>query len=213
MSARFLEALAGTHLYPLTDRVISGLSFVDQILQLSAAGVTLIQIREKILPSLQFYNEAARALRVARERRVRIIINDRVDIALALNADGVHLGQDDLPPAAARRLLGSEAIIGISTHNLEQARLAAKMPIDYVAFGPIFTTTTKQSLNLPVGIKGLEQAREALGNLPLVAIGGITGQNCQSVLNAGADAVAVISELWSAPGYLSSQVKTLTHKG
>ena len=83
-------------------------------------------------------------MRVARERGLKVIINDRVDIALALKADGVHLGQDDLPPEAARRLLGPEAIIGFSTHNLDQARLAAKMPVDYIAIGPIFATSTKQ---------------------------------------------------------------------
>jgi thiamine-phosphate pyrophosphorylase len=212
MSAPFLKALAGTKLYPLTDRVISGLSHAEQIVQLSEAGANVVQLREKLLSSLEFYNEASRALRVARERRVRIIINDRVDIALALRADGVHLGQHDLPPAAARRLLGAETIIGISTHNLEQARLAADMPIDYIAIGPIFATATKQSINQPLGIQGLLRVREVSGKLPLVAIGGITAKNGESVLEAGADAIAIISDLWTSTAPLSARVQNYIHR-
>ncbi|MDQ2977205.1 MAG: thiamine phosphate synthase [Acidobacteriota bacterium] len=212
MSTTFLEALAGTKLYPLTDRVISGLSHAEQIVQLSEAGANLVQLREKVLPSLEFYNEAARALSVARERRVKIIINDRVDIALALGADGVHLGQQDLPPAAARRVLGAEAIIGISTHNLEQALLAADMPVDYITIGPIFATATKQSINHPLGIQGLVRLREASGELPVVAIGGITAKNGESVLQAGADAIAIISDLWTSAGPLSARVENFIHR-
>jgi thiamine-phosphate pyrophosphorylase len=212
MSAMFLDALAGTKLYPLTDRAVSGLSHAEQIVQLSEAGAKVVQLREKLLSSLEFYNEASRALRVARERRVTIIINDRVDIALALGVDGVHLGQDDLPAAAARRLLGPKSIIGISTHNLAQARLAADMPIDYIAIGPIFATATKHSTNPPVGLQRLLRVREALGKLPLVAIGGITVKNGESVLEAGADAIAIISDLWSSPGPLSSRVPDFIHR-
>jgi thiamine-phosphate pyrophosphorylase len=212
MSATFLEVLAGTKLYPLTDRVISGLSHAEQIVQLSEVGVKLVQLREKLLSSFEFYNEASRALRVARDRRVKTIINDRVDIALALRADGVHLGQQDLPPAAARRLLGAEAIIGISTHNLAQARLAADMPIDYIAIGPIFATATKQSINQPLGIQGVQRAREASGKVPLVAIGGITAKNGESVLEAGADAIAIINDLWTSAGSLSARVQNFIHR-
>src|SRR5688500_17076088 len=161
MSSLFLNALANTRLYPLTDRGLSGLSHAEQVSHLSAAGATLIQLREKVLSSLQFYEEAAEALRVARESGVKIIINDRVDIALALQADGVHLGQDDLPPEAARELLGPDAIIGVSTHTLEQASISTKLPVDYIAIGPIFSTSTKQSSNLAVGVDGLGQIRRA----------------------------------------------------
>src|SRR6185295_10587904 len=104
MSANFLSALAGTRLYPITDRRVSGLSHAEQVARLGDAGATLIQLREKVLSPLDFYQEAAAALQVARARGIKIIINDRVDLALALQADGVHLGQDDLPPEAARRL-------------------------------------------------------------------------------------------------------------
>ena len=197
MSSKFMKALAGTHLYPITDRHLSGLSHAEQVAQLGDTGVKLIQLREKLETPLKFYAEAEAALRVARDRGVRIIINDRVDIALALEADGVHLGQEDLPPEAARRLLGDDAIIGFSTHNVEQARLAAQLPVDYVAIGPIFPTSTKESAYLPVGLQGLRLAHQALGGIPLVAIGGITSENNRSVLEAGADAVAVISDMWS----------------
>jgi thiamine-phosphate pyrophosphorylase len=200
MSANFLNALAGTRLYPLTDRRVSGLNHAEQVRRLGDAGATLVQLREKVLSPLEFYPEAAAALSVARQRGIKVIINDRVDIALALKADGVHLGQDDLPPEAARRLLGPEAIIGFSTHNLDQARLAAKMPLDYIAIGPIFATSTKEKPDPEVGLQGLNVVREAVGAIPLVAIGGITLANGKEVLSAGADAVAIISDLWVAGG-------------
>lgn len=212
MSSIFLNTLANTRLYPLTDRRLSGLSHAEQVSHLSKGGATLVQLREKILSPLEFYREAVEALRVARERRVKIIINDRVDIALALKADGVHLGQDDLPPEAARELLGPEVIIGFSTHNLEQALLSTKMPIDYIAIGPIFSTTTKQSSEAVVGLDGLSQVRQAVGEIPLVAIGGITSQNSQEVLDAGADAIAVISDIWTASGQVAVQTERLLHR-
>lgn len=199
MSSTFLKALGKTRIYPLTDRGISGLSHAEQVIRLSEGGATLVQLREKDLSSREFYQEARAALQAARERGVKIIINDRVDLALALSADGVHLGQEDLPPEAARLLLGQDAIIGISTHNVNQARLAAEMTVDYVAIGPIFSTSTKQaSSDSPIGLEGLRLVRKAVGNRPLVAIGGITAGNSGNVLDSGADGVAVISALWKS---------------
>ncbi|HKO43181.1 MAG TPA: thiamine phosphate synthase [Pyrinomonadaceae bacterium] len=192
----FLKALDGTRVYPLTDRYISGLSHEQQVLTLSSSGARVIQLREKELEAREFYGEAAAAIRIARQRGVHIIVNDRVDIAQALKADGVHLGQSDLPPTVARQLLGNDAIIGVSTHNLEQAKLAAEMPVDYVALGPIFPTTTKQSSNPPVGPEGVRQARELLGDIPLVAIGGITEATGRQLLEAGATALAVVTDCW-----------------
>jgi thiamine-phosphate pyrophosphorylase len=196
MSSDFIQALGDTHLYPITDQHLSGLSHTEQVDLLIDGGATLIQLREKTDSPLRFFKQAESAVRVARDRGAKIIINDRVDIALALKADGVHLGQEDLGPAAARRILGGDAIIGFSTHSLEQARLAAQLPVDYVAIGPIFSTTTKQSTNRPVGLDGLARFREALGGVPLVAIGGITGENIGTVIKAGADVVAVIGDIW-----------------
>jgi len=209
MGPMFLEALANTRLYPLTDRRLSGLSHAEQVSRLSASGVTVVQLREKNLSPLEFYKEAVATLRVARSHDIKLIINDRVDIAIAINADGVHLGQADLPPAAARRILGPDSIIGFSTHNLQQAQLAAKMPIDYIAIGPIFETETKEASHPPVGLRGLRHVRDAIGKIPLVAIGGITTKNSHDVLEAGADAVAVISDLWVPPEQLATKTELL----
>lgn len=211
MSSNFLSALAGTRLYPLTDRRLSGLSHAEQVLQLGEGGATLIQLREKSLSPLEFYREAEAAMCIARTRGVKIVINDRVDIALALNADGVHLGQEDMPPHAARRVLGRDAIIGFSTHNLEQARLAAEMPIDYIAIGPIFATSTKQASDAPLGLEGLRLARKAVGRRPLVAIGGITLENSLEVLTSGADAIAVIRDVWRVTGEAATQTNKMLH--
>jgi thiamine-phosphate pyrophosphorylase len=197
MSSNFMQAFGSTHLYPITDQHISGLSHAEQVVLLNNCGATLIQLREKLDPPVKFFEQAESAVRVARDLGAKIIINDRLDIALAVKADGVHLGQEDLPPDAARRILGSNAIIGFSTHSLKQARLAAQMPLDYVAIGPIFSTTTKQSANAPVGLDGLARVREALGAMPLVAIGGITSENIGAVIKAGADLVAVIGDIWA----------------
>ena len=128
---------------------------------------------------------------------VPVIINDRVDIAMAVGAAGVHLGQDDMPPAAARKILGDNAIIGFSTHNLAQACAASMLPVDYIAVGPIFPTSTKEDPEDLVGLAGLAEIRRAIGYVPLVAIGGITEQELRPVLAAGADSVAMIAAIIS----------------
>ena len=212
MRTAFLNALAGTRLYPLTDTRLSGLSHAAQVLHLGKDGATVVQLREKTLSPLEFYREATEALRVARESNVKVIINDRVDIALALKADGVHLGQDDLPPQAARELVGPDVIIGLSTHNLQQAILSTKMPIDYIAIGPIFSTATKESPEPNVGLETLAAVRQAVTNIPLVAIGGITSENSQDVLDAGADAIAVISDIWTYPRQVTPDIERLLHR-
>jgi len=179
--------------YALTDVQLSGLSHAQQVELLSLGGATLIQLREKQMPPREFYEQAKMAVRPG----VQLIINDRVDVALAVGAQGVHLGQDDMPPEAARKLLGPNAVIGYSTHNIEQAIAATKLPIDYLAVGPIFATTTKSDTAPVLGLQGLRAVREAIGVFPLVAIGGITHANAREVIGAGADSVAVISALLS----------------
>jgi thiamine-phosphate pyrophosphorylase len=130
-----------------------------------------------------------------------VVINDRVDIALVTGADGVHLGQDDLPVTEARRLLGPDAIIGLSTHNLDQVEQARRLPVDYVAFGPIFETATKADHEPVTGARQLRNIRKAVNDIPLVAIGGITPENLISVLENGANSAAMISGLYrSADG-------------
>ena len=185
--------------YPITDTRLSGLSHAQQVARLIEGGASLIQLREKDAAPQEFYREAAAALQIARDHNARLIINDRVDIALALKADGVHLGQTDLPVEAARRLLGKDAIIGFSTHNLQQAESATAMPVDYIAFGPIFQTSSKENPDPVAGLSALREVRAIVGRLPLVAIGGITAASAVEVLLAGADALAIIAELLADP--------------
>src|SRR5690242_10170247 len=160
------------NVYPITDALLSGLSHAEQITRLIAGGATLIQLREKHLAPREFYREAVIALETARAHQAQMILNDRVDIALAIGADGVHLGQTDCPAAAARKLLGDDAIIGLSTHNIEQARLASTLPVDYLAVGPIFPTSTKGESDPALGLDGLSRVRAVVENIPVVAIGG-----------------------------------------
>lgn len=183
--------------YPITDTQISGLTHADQVSLLANGGATFIQLREKKLPAADFYDEVKAALTVAAERGVTVIINDRVDVALTLQAAGVHLGQDDLPPEAARKLLGDDALIGYSTHSVSQAIAAAALPVDYIAIGPIFQTGTKSDPDPVVGLEGLRAVRQAVGGGTLVAIGGISHENAAAVIEAGADSVAVISAVLS----------------
>jgi thiamine-phosphate pyrophosphorylase len=200
-----------TRVYPITDTQISGISHADQVSLLADAGATLVQLREKNLPALDFYTEAKAALTIARQRGVTLIINDRVDVALALGADGVHLGQDDLPPEAARKLLGEDVVIGYSTHNVEQAIAAAVLPVNYIAIGPIFETGSKTNPDPVVDLDGLRAVRQAIGDMTLVAIGGITAENAPAVIDAGADSVALISGLLSGgPTAVSNRYRDLT---
>ena len=195
--------------YPITDVEIAGISHAEQIVLLADGGARFVQLREKKLPPVDFYHQAKAALTLAAERGVTVIINDRVDLALALHAHGVHLGQDDLPPEAARKLLGADAIIGYSTHNVSQAIAAAALPVDYIAIGPIFQTSTKANPDPVVGLDGLRAVRQAIGDTVLVGIGGITEENAGSVLDAGADSVAVISALLSGgPNAISDRYRT-----
>jgi thiamine-phosphate pyrophosphorylase len=196
-------------IYPITDTRLSGLSHAEQVRRLIDGGATLIQLRDKHLPPREFYHQAADALRIARHHGVRLIINDRVDIALALKVDGVHLGQTDMPVEAARELLGQNALIGISTHNLAQAQLATRWPVDYIAFGPIFGTATKANPDPTLGLGALNEVRSIVGSLPLVAIGGIDLANARGTLDAGADAVAVISALVGEPTQIEENMRII----
>jgi thiamine-phosphate pyrophosphorylase len=196
-------------IYPITDTRLSGLTHPAQVEKLIAGGAALIQLREKHASPREFYEDAERALRLARGRGVKIIINDRVDIALALGADGVHLGQDDLSPRHARKLLGPRAIIGFSTHSIEQALRTADLPIDYIAFGPVYDTTTKADPDRTVGLDGLKSVRAAIGNFPLVAIGGINSGNVSQVIQAGAGSAAVISGLYALPEDITGKMAAL----
>ncbi|MCA1631064.1 MAG: thiamine phosphate synthase [Acidobacteria bacterium] len=195
-------------LYAITDARLSGLAHDEQLRRLSEGGATLVQLREKHAAPRDFQRGAQAAVSVARGRGVTVIVNDRADIALAIGADGVHLGQDDLDPAAARRLLGDDSVIGYSTHSLAQLERAALLPVDYVAFGPVFPTRTKENPDPVVGLELLKRAREALDpSIPLVAIGGVTRANARAALAAGADSVAVVSALLSEPAEIERRTR------
>lgn len=161
--------------------------------ELLEGGVTLLQLRVKAMAPRDFL-ELARRVRVeTRARHCKLIVNDRVDIALACDADGVHLGQDDLPLAAGRKLMDKKTV-GVSTHNLDQAKEAERNGADYIGFGPMFGTKTKDTGYAARGIDMLRQIRAAV-KLPIVAIGGINEQNVQQVWQAGADSAAIISDI------------------
>ncbi|MEP7214213.1 MAG: thiamine phosphate synthase [Acidobacteriota bacterium] len=197
-------------IYPITDAGISDLSHAQQVRSLANAGARLIQFREKDASGHDFYRSALEALDAAHKFGAKLIINDRVDIALTINADGVHLGQDDLPPVHARQILGDQAIIGYSTHNFEQAMEAASLPVDYIALGPIFPTTTKANPDEVVGLELLNRVRQQLPNIRLVAIGGITAANIAGVFAAGADSAAVISSVLADPSQIAARFHELS---
>ncbi|MBZ5531381.1 MAG: thiamine phosphate synthase [Acidobacteriia bacterium] len=181
------------------DPLAAMVSYAEELL---AADASIIQYRDKTSGPQTFLRHA-RELRRVTQGRATFIVNDRLDIALACDADGIHLGQDDLSPVAARKIFdqikdGKAKIIGFSTHNLVQVREADSFPVDYIAIGPVFATASKANPDPVIGLDGVRQARAATTK-PLVAIGGITRENCLQVKAAGADSVAVISDLLESP--------------
>lgn len=169
----------------------------------------MIQLREKRAAPATFIDDAIAATRLAHQHGAKVIINDRVDVALAVNADGVHLGQDDLPVRAARRLLGEESLIGFSTHTLDQVKAALDLPIDYLAFGPVFTTSTKDRPDPVVGLERVAEVARLTRGLPLVAIGGITQSSLRAVLESGAAAVALISAVLTGGSDITENLQIL----
>ena len=166
--------------------------------ELVAAGVTIVQYRNKSADTRTMLGHA-RELKARIGSRVKLIMNDRADVCLAAEFDGVHLGQDDLSPASARKIIGPNRWLGVSTHNPEQVAEADRTSADYIAIGPVFATGSKAKPDPVIGVDGVRRARE-LTRKPLVAIGGITRLNCQLVIATGADSVAVISDLVRDPG-------------
>jgi thiamine-phosphate pyrophosphorylase len=178
-------------------------SIVDYARELADGGVTLLQYRNKAGNTREMLCQAREIRRVLGDR-MTLIMNDRADICLAADFDGAHVGQDDLSPQGARSVIGDESILGVSTHNLEQLKEADAGPADYVAYGPVFATSSKRDHDPPVGTEGIRAARAATKK-PLVAIGGITRANARSVIDAGADSVAVISDLFSSPAKVAEE--------
>ena len=187
-------------LYLVTDRSLSlGRTTFDIVRAAVGGGVTCVQLREKHCATREFMQEARRVrdLLDALERPVPLIINDRIDVALAVGADGVHLGQTDMHISDARRLAGSSLLIGISAESVTDAVRAEAEGADYIGISPIFATATKKDTAAPLGLEGIQAIRAAI-SLPLVGIGGIKAENAAEIIRAGADGVAVVSAIVSA---------------
>ncbi len=190
------EMLSG--LYVILDPELSHDRSLSEILTKAAAGgARLVQYRNKRAPMTHAYTEASALRRVAREIGVTFLVNDRCDLALAVDADGVHLGQTDLPFGYARKIMGPDKIIGLSTHTMEQVREADHQQPQYIAFGPIFTPASKRDHDQVVGLEGLKEMRRHTA-LPVFAIGGIHLDHVDAVMHAGADGIAVISAVLTA---------------
>lgn len=180
----------------LDPEQIGGRDTTAVLHELLSGGVRWLQLRVKALTPSEFFELARHTRSVTRPYGCKLIVNDRADIASACDADGVHLGQDDLPLVAGRKLMG-EKIVGVSTHDLSQAQEAEKNGADYIGFGPMFGTSTKDTGYTARGIEMLRQVRAGV-SLPIVAIGGITEQNVQQVWDAGANSAAIISDILRA---------------
>jgi thiamine-phosphate pyrophosphorylase len=188
--------------YPILDAGLllrAGLSIEGFARELRAAGIRFLQYRDKDAADEVLLQRAAILRRIFPASDSCLILNDRVPLVLSAGYDGVHVGQEDLSVAEARAMVGPQVMVGISTHGESQLLGAADGSVDYVAIGPVFATSSKQVPDPVVGLEGVRAAR-ALTNKPLVAIGGITRANCASVMEAGADSVAVISDLIQSPG-------------
>jgi thiamine-phosphate pyrophosphorylase len=193
--------------YPILDTETAarrGVDVVHAAREILEGGAEILQLRHKAFFSRAVFESMEGVANLCKTFGARFVVNDRADLAVLLGA-AVHLGQDDLPPSAVRRIVGHEALIGFSTHNEEQLLAAAAEPADYLALGPIFGTASKLNPDPVVGVDGLRRLRPLTAR-PLVAIGGMTRANAREVIAAGADSVAVIGDLFPADGGLRSRV-------
>jgi thiamine-phosphate pyrophosphorylase len=198
-------------LYLVTDQPsLRGRTLIDVVQAAVQGGVTCVQLREKQASSRDFYAQAVALMDLLLPLNIPLIINDRLDIALACGAQGVHLGQSDMPVDVARKLLPPEVFIGWSVETMDEVTRSAKLPVDYLGVSPVFATPTKADTAAPWGLEGLQRIR-ALTPLPLVAIGGIHLHNATQVMQAGADSLAVVSAICSAddPCAASQQLREL----
>ncbi len=193
------EAAAGKDILRLIGEAVAG-------------GATIIQLRGKRWTSREFLNLGVQAIRFLRPKKIPLIINDRVDIALACKAEGVHLGREDIPLPFAREILGKNSLIGLSVTTPEEAESAQKMEAGYVGVGPIFQTLSKKDSGPALGLEGLRKIREKI-KIPIVAIGGISAANAGDVISAGADGVAVISAITAAQDPRNAATKIIDALG
>lgn len=185
-------------IYLVTDEQASlGRSVVSIVAQAIEAGVSCVQLREKNMGTHDFLQRALALKKLLEPARIPLIINDRIDIALAAKADGVHIGQSDMPYPEARKLMGSDAIVGLSVETWEDVKEAEVFDVDYLGVSPVFATPTKNDTKEPWGIDGLKRIKK-FSRHSLVAIGGLGESNTENIVNAGADCIAVVSAICSA---------------
>jgi len=197
-----------TDIYGITAEEYSlGRSNIEVVAQMIEAGIKIIQYREKEKSDRQKYEECLKIREMTRDAGVTFIVNDHVDLAMLVGADGIHLGQDDFPSGLVRELTGKKMFIGLSTHSPAQAEAAVKLGVDYIGVGPIFATNTKKDACNPVGLEYLEYVVENIG-LPFVAIGGIKEHNIADVYRRGAGCIALVTEIVGAPD-ISARVRNL----
>jgi len=184
--------------YPITDKLLARKnSHLCILKELAKGGARLVQIRDKITPVRELVRDLIQCREYAEAQNITLILNDRCDLALCCGITGVHLGQEDIPPVAARAILGKKRIIGYSTHSLAQVRKSLDFPVQYIGFGPVYSTATKANADPAVGLKKLTQVCRS-ASTPVVAIGGIGLEQLRSVLETGASSAAVISSLMTA---------------
>ncbi|MBQ2114107.1 MAG: thiamine phosphate synthase [Selenomonadales bacterium] len=183
-------------IYALTGEDFSrGRTNLEVVRAMLAGGIRVVQYREKMKDARSMYEECMEIRRLTREQGALFLVNDHIDLAMAVDADGVHIGQSDLPPAVVRKLIGDDKVLGLSTHNPEEAREAEALGcIDYIGVGPIFATKTKADALQPIGYDNLAAVRAAV-SLPIVAIGGIKEDKVADVLQKGASMTAIISDI------------------
>lgn len=185
-------------LYLVTDRTLSlGRSLEDVVEEAVKGGVTMVQLREKDCSSADFYELAINLKKLLAPYKVPLIINDRLDIALASDAEGLHIGQSDLPYSVARKLMGSDKIIGLSVENIEDVIEANNLDVDYIGISPVFDTNTKSDTAKALGLSGVKEISK-LSIHPSVGIGGINQSNVKDIITAGADGISVVSAIMSA---------------
>lgn len=203
--------MLNTDIYALTAEEYSlGRSNIEVVEQLVAAGIKIIQYREKDKKKLYKYQECVKIREITEAAGVTFIVNDDIDLAMAVKADGVHIGQEDLPIEEVRRLVGKEMFIGLSTHSPEQARDAVRRGADYIGVGPIFATSTKKDVCAPVGLEYLEYVVNNI-SIPFVAIGGIKEHNILEVKNRGATCIAMVTEMVGAED-IKGKIKSIREK-
>lgn len=185
-------------LYLVTDRKLCNSRPIDEVIALAVkGGAGLVQLREKAISTRDFVELAIKIKRITSPLGIPLIINDRIDVALASKADGVHIGQSDMPYEMARKLMGPDAVIGLSVESMEEVIEAQDFAVDYLGVSPVFVTPTKTDTKLEWGLEGITKIKE-ISRHPLVAIGGINSRNAARVVAAGADCVAVVSDICSA---------------